>query len=116
VTDFGATLSYSHIRPFDIEEVVAGWESTSHINDTVASGYVVKLLDGRYAYISSTRHTALDMIESLTRFHGTEEPKFLYDRARHWNHNKEELNADLPWQKTEAKYLHPQFTGGPDTA
>lgn len=108
MTDFGATLFYSHLRPDTVAEVIAGWEEEEP--KIASSGYVVRLTDGRFAYIHSERNDRLQRIVSSTTLFD-EEPLFIYARARKWNHNKEELNADFPKAKQQAKYLHPQFAG-----
>lgn len=104
MTDFGATLFYSHLRPDSVAEVIAGWEHDER--KIASSGYVVKLTNGRYAYIHSERNDRMQRIESSTTLFDRE-PTFIYDRARDWNFNKEELNADFPRQKQDAKYLIP---------
>lgn len=108
MNDLGATLTYAHVRPFEVKEVVAGWESFG--NGTAESGFVVRMLDGEYAYVVSARDARLKSIKAFTQYF-SKEPTHLYRRARRWNHNKEELNATLPWAKTEAKYPSPDREG-----
>lgn len=82
--EYPITLSMSHVNPHDVDELLAGWESD------VASGYVVKLRTGRYAYIYSLRR--VDYVESKTwRFDA--EPTHLYSRGVKWLFGQELLDA-----------------------
>lgn len=110
MNSFGAVLSVSQVRPFEIDEVVAGWDSVD--GEEISSGYVVKLLSGEFVYIVARWNDRLRMTRTATRYFA-EEPTWLYtERLENWNRNKDALNADLPWSKAQAKYPTPDRESG----
>lgn len=105
--EFAITLSYCHARPFDVEKLVAGWVRGS--SEQMASGFVVLLNSGRYAYITSSRSIPKVPVDdgakivAQTEFFG-QEPKHLYDRAADWVFDEEVLNGTITRAKSEARY------------
>lgn len=100
--EFFSTLSFCHVSPYDVIEIIAGWSEDDTVNNEWSSGFVVRTNAG-YAYLVSKRNHRLRSTRAVTRRFDAE-PTFLYERARRWNFNKEELNANLPLAKQEANY------------
>lgn len=100
--ELNTTMSLCHVSPYEVLEVIAGWEDDNPVDNEFSSGFVVRTNNG-FSYIVSKRNHRLRSTRAITR-RFDEEPTFLYERARHWNFNKEELNANLPLAKQEAKY------------
>lgn len=99
--EFRAALATSTVPPYHVEEVVAGWFREDL--DTVWSGFVIRLRDGSFAYITSHRNSRRDFNSGSTqRFKA--EPTHLYQRASIWEFDKEKLNGGTEVAKQEAKY------------
>lgn len=97
------TLMLSHLRPYQVKEVVAGWEEEEDWGAT-CSGFIVELVDGEYAYIHSERVPKLRRTVSSTQFFDHFPEWLIFQRARKWSRDKKVLNANLPFAKQAAKY------------
>lgn len=101
--EVGIALSYSNIRPFDIDTILAGWTSFGGYggSDLTRSGFIFKMKPTGYCYVTvsrdATSHTTY--VKNYPEY-----PFFLVrDRAANWITNEEELNANLPQAKSEAQ-------------
>lgn len=101
-TELMVNISLCNVSPYDVVEAVAGWTDVDRINHEWSSGFVIRTREG-WQYIVTKRNQKLRSTRTVNRHFG-EEPLFLYERARNWNFNKEELNANLPLAKVQAKY------------
>lgn len=112
--ELGVTLTLSHIRPYLVTEVIAGWRDEDEAS--ASSGFIVKLVEGKYAYIMSTRNEKFQMTKSLTRLFDEHPGWLITERARNWVTDKEVLNATLPRSKQEAQYPRDSRTTGKASA
>lgn len=102
--EFSVTLALSPIPPFSVAQVVAGWFH-EEIPDVypAASGFVVYLVSGKYAYMTSRRDTRRHSVTASTQTFDNE-PKHLYDRGLPWEFDTEKLNASTQTAKSKANY------------
>lgn len=101
--EFRASLAMSHVSPFEVDRVLAGWTRLSGNTPFSESGFVVRMLGGQFCYIATSR--SLDGVYTKTQtWRYQYEPLFLYDRSAPWTFNGDDLNADTHIAKQEAKY------------
>lgn len=94
--EVGVAISLSNLRPFDIVKVLAGtW--TDRVNG-IASMFYIKMRDG-LVLVTTFR----DEVETTASVFKLDEERPLTLVEDGWNTNEEELNANLPQFKAEAK-------------
>lgn len=104
--EFHIAMSMTLLSPTEVVECVAGWEKWENLDVPavyVRTGFVVRLRDGRYAYLTTHRIPGKEYQAATSQKFDTE-PTYLYDRAVNWVFDREKLNARTKVSKQKANY------------